>query len=55
MNKGRSKEYKVLVYDKLPYGCSILNGATTAPKGYKWAHNCKGFSKESRYFLVKYE
>ena len=42
------------VLDRLPDGWRYLNGATTAPLGYRWACNNKSrFGGEDRHALVK--
>lgn len=42
------------VYDEVPPGYSILNGATHCPRGFHWAHNGKSiFSKERKLVLIK--
>lgn len=42
------------VLNSLPKGWRYIEGATTAPKGYKWANNSKSlFSSDYRSALVK--
>lgn len=44
----------IKTFDSLPDGWKYLNGATTAPNGYRWASNGKSrFSAEYRHALVK--
>lgn len=31
----------VRFFDAMPDGWKVLTGATTAPNGYTWIHNCK--------------
>lgn len=48
--------HEVPVFDKLPEGWRILEGATTAPRGYRWIDNKKSFfSKEHRMAFIKIE
>lgn len=54
MNKGKSKEYVVKVYDEIPNGWATLKGASTSPVGYEWIYNRKSlFSKEYESALLK--
>lgn len=46
----------IRVLDHLPEGWRYLEGATTAPLGYRWACNNKSrFGGEYRHALVKEE
>ena len=48
INKG------VKVLNKLPNGWRVIQGAATAPRGYKWVNNGKSlFSKEYEQALLK--
>lgn len=48
INKG------VKILNKLPNGWRVIEGALTAPIGYKWVNNGKSvFSKEYRQALLK--
>ena len=55
----RAKKYKHLlrretVFDTMPEGWLVINGAQTAPKGYVWIYNGKSvFSNEYRHALCK--
>ena len=45
---------KIEVVNNIPNGWKILEGATTAPKGYKWIYNNKSlFSKKRKKALLK--
>ena len=42
------------IVEKIPDGWKILEGATTAPKGYKWVYNGKSlFSGKREKALLK--
>lgn len=44
----------VKVITRLPDGWKEIQGATTAPNGYKWVHNCKSlFGGEHEQALLK--
>lgn len=44
----------VRVLDALPESWRYIEGALTAPNGYRWACNCKSrFSPEYRHALVR--
>lgn len=46
----------ILIYNEIPKGWEILNGAQTAPKGYAWIWNKKsrfGASKDFQHGLLK--
>lgn len=46
----------IRVIDRLPEGWRYLDGATTAPLGYRWACNIKSrFGWKYRHALVKEE
>lgn len=48
----KNKEY--YVFNKLPNGWSIVKGATTAPKGYKWIRSTKSiFDKNKKLAFLK--
>ena len=50
----KNKEY--YVFNKLPNGWSIVKGATTAPKGYKWIRSTKSiFDKNKKLAFLKEE
>lgn len=45
---------KVKVVNEMPKGWQVLEGATTAPVGYKWIYNGKSlFSKQREKALLK--
>lgn len=44
----------VPVYDSMPDGWQVIEGAQTAPVGYAWINNRKSvFSKEYKHGLIK--
>ena len=44
----------VNIYEAMPEGWSFVEGATTAPKGYRWIHNNKSrFSGERKTGFLK--
>lgn len=46
----------IRVLDRLPEGWRYLDGATTAPLGYRWACNNKSrFGGEYRHALIREE
>ncbi|MBO5711658.1 MAG: hypothetical protein J6R47_02365 [Acholeplasmatales bacterium] len=46
----------VKVLNEMPNGWSFIQGATTAPIGYKWVNNGKSlFSKQYEHALLKIE
>lgn len=46
----------IKILDSLPKGWKWLEGATTAPNGFRWANNNKSrFSVEYRHALVRVE
>ena len=48
------KKNGVKFLDSMPEGWKEINGATTAPNGYKWIFNGKSiFSKEYEHALLK--
>lgn len=50
INKG------VKVLNEMPNGWRVIQGAITAPRGYKWVNNGKSlFSKEYEHALLKIE
>ncbi len=53
-NKWKLKDKKV--YDEMPKGWRIIEGATTHPKGYKWISNGKSLfsgERETAYLKIK--
>lgn len=47
-------ERLVKIVEKMPDGWKILEGATTAPKGYKWVYNGESlFSGKREKALLK--
>lgn len=54
-NYDKLLEY-VTIYDHLPEGWRVMEGATNHPRGYVWICNNKSlFSKERRTGLMKIE
>lgn len=50
----KNREVKVLT--EMPKGWKFIEGASTAPRGYKWIYNGKSFfSKERETALLKVE
>lgn len=48
------KDNQIKILDTIPEGWKVIEGATTAPNGYKWIYNCKSlFDKEYRQAIVK--
>ena len=46
----------IRIFSSLPIGWKYLDGATTAPNGFRWASNGKSrFSDDYRHALVKAE
>lgn len=46
----------IKILDSLPKGWKYLDGATTAPNGFRWASNGKSrFSADYRHALVRVE
>jgi hypothetical protein len=45
----------VQIYDTMPEGWRMVDGASTAPKGYAWIYNGQSrFSGKRRHALLKY-
>lgn len=48
------KKQGVEIFDKMPDGWKEIKGATTAPNGFAWIHNCQSpFTGEYKHALVK--
>lgn len=49
-----NKKIGIPFLDKMPEGWKIVRGASTAPNGYVWIHNCGNpFEGKSRTALLK--